>query len=281
MIPDVTKPRRRRKGRCPIDTCPHSNLACTIYRSLDTPSVMVLGGKTLLWCENGIVFLRPPQTFAGVSPTPEGAGSLFRLRPRAPWYYPREITFLPVVATSSFHPYLETSPISCSTARGNGAPRKVNEEGSSSSSPSRSCPHSPRMPANEEKKRKRKRRRERERRQTERQRNRDEVVKSVERLKIIQGSALRADALAALTCPHLSAYYVPITSRYLADPEEHDSREDLRDEVYGIGSSTGKFRGAIAGVTWRGQNGIHHASRGYTLNISFHATTLLIHRVLR
>lgn len=100
---------------------------------------MVLGGKTLLWCENGIVFLRPPQTFAGVSPTPEGAGSLFRLRPRAPWYYPREITFLPVVATSSFHPYLETSPISCSTARGNGAPRKVNEEGgSSTSSPSRS-----------------------------------------------------------------------------------------------------------------------------------------------
>lgn len=96
-----------------------------IYRNPDTPSVMVLGGKTLLWCENGIVFLRPPQTFAGVSLTPEGAGSLFRLRPRAPWYYPREITFLPVVATSSFHPYLETSPISCSTARGNGAPKKA------------------------------------------------------------------------------------------------------------------------------------------------------------
>lgn len=46
---------------------------------------------------------------------------------------------------------------------------------------------------------------ERDERRTERQRNRDEVVKSVERLKIIQGSALRADALAALTCPHLSA----------------------------------------------------------------------------
>jgi len=71
---------------------------------------MVLGGKTLLWCENGIVFLRPPRAFAGVSLTPEGAGSLFRLRSRAPSrYYPREITFLPVVATSSFCPYLETS----------------------------------------------------------------------------------------------------------------------------------------------------------------------------
>lgn len=229
MISDVTKSRRR-KGRCPIDTRPHSNLACTIYRSPDTPSVMVLGGKTLLWCENGIVFLRPPQTFAGVSPTPEGASSLFRLRSRAPWYYPREITFLPVVATSSFHPYLETSPISCSTARGNGTPRKVNEEGSSSSSssPSRSCRTRRECPRTEKKKRKRQRRRGREKRQTERQRNRDEVVKSVERLKIIQGSALRADALAALTCPHLSAYYVPITSRYLADPEEHDSRGDPR-----------------------------------------------------
>lgn len=54
-----------------------------IYRNRDTPSVMVLGGKTLLWCENGIVFLRPPQTFADVSLTPEGTGSLFRLQSRA------------------------------------------------------------------------------------------------------------------------------------------------------------------------------------------------------
>lgn len=54
-----------------------------IYRN-DTPSVMVLGGKTLLWCENGIVFLRPPQTFTGVFLTPEGAGSLSRFQSRAP-----------------------------------------------------------------------------------------------------------------------------------------------------------------------------------------------------
>lgn len=45
---------------------------------------MVLGGKTLLWCENGIVFLRPPQASTGVFLTPEGTGSLFRLRSRVP-----------------------------------------------------------------------------------------------------------------------------------------------------------------------------------------------------
>lgn len=43
-------------------------------------------------------------------------------------------------------------------------------------------------------------------RRTERQRDHDEVVKSVGRLKIIQGSALRADALTTLTCSHSSAY---------------------------------------------------------------------------
>lgn len=59
------------------------------------------------------------------------------------------------------------------------------------------------------------------RRRTERQRDHDEVVKSVERLKIIQGSALRADALTTLTCPHLFAYDVPVIPRYLADLEEH------------------------------------------------------------
>lgn len=75
----------------------------------------------------------------------------------------------------------------------------------------------------------------------------DEVVKSVGRLKIIQGSALRADALAALTCPHLSARLCPCNaaiSRRAPPPpplttEEYGGAEAV---LYGIGYPLGTFR---------------------------------------
>ena len=79
---------------------------------------MALGGKTLLRRENGIVFLRPPQAtafldaqkggnrFQSSSSSSSSTSSTFGCR-----HYPAEITFLPVVATSSFLPYLwETFP---------------------------------------------------------------------------------------------------------------------------------------------------------------------------
>lgn len=97
---------------------------------------MVLGGKTLLWCENGIVFLRPPQAFAGVSLTPEGAGSLFRLRSRAPSVLSERDHLFTGRCDLVILPLSRNLPLSCSTTRGNGSLRKVNEEGSS---PSRSC----------------------------------------------------------------------------------------------------------------------------------------------
>lgn len=119
---------------------------------------MVLGGKTLLWCENGIVFFTA------------SAGSDVSQRPREPppvstststsscQHYPAEITFLPVVATSSFLPYLGDPPRKASR---NKKKKDLEPVG---------------------------RREEAE--------HRDEVVKSVGRLKIIQGSSLRADAFA-------------------------------------------------------------------------------------
>lgn len=72
--------------------------------------------------------------------------------------------------------------------------------------------------------------REREKRRTERQRNRDEIVKSVERLKIIQGSALRADALAALTCPHFIRVLCPYNAAISRRPCGARQSEDLRVE---------------------------------------------------
>lgn len=169
-------------------------------------------------------------------PDARGRAALFlAFGPELLRHYPREITFLPVVATSSFRPYLETSPGRCSVSlsfflsrSGEGtifAPRKSDEgDGSPRSRPAR-----PRVPAKARRRCDRKREKERDRRpSSERQRDRDEVVKSVGRLKIIQGSALRADALAALTCPHLSAYYVPITSRYLDRPRTKRSATTVR-----------------------------------------------------
>jgi len=126
---------------------------------------------------------------------------------------------------------------------------------------------SSKVSANGEKEKKRERKREREGIRNGKG-DCDEVVKSVGRLKIIQGSALRADALAALTCPHLSAYYVPITSRYLADPEEHGSTEDSSRGLWNRLSSR-----HIPQKLRHGQNGTHRASKLHTTDVSFHATT--------
>lgn len=129
---------------------------------------MALGGKTLLRRENGIVFLRPPQAtafldaqkggnrFQSSSSSSSSTSSTFGCR-----HYPAEITFLPVVATSSFLPYLwETFP----------PPREGEEEEENEDEDERIWKGG----------------------------GRDEVVKSLGRLKIIQGSSLRADALPAL-----------------------------------------------------------------------------------
>lgn len=134
--------------------------------------VMVLGGKTLLWRENGIVFLRPPQAAAfpdargsqGAVSSPAAASS--GSSTSGCRHYPAEITFLPVVATSSFLPYLGTPH-----EKGGGLARRRRRISRQRgwSGPNRG--------------------------ETE---HRDEVVKSVGRLKIIQGSSLRADALVSL-----------------------------------------------------------------------------------
>lgn len=82
-------------------------------------------------------------------------------------HYPAEITFLPVVATSSFLPYLwETFP----------PPRELEEEEEEEDEDEDEGSGSLAGKGGD----------------------RDEVVKSLGRLKIIQGSSLRADALPAL-----------------------------------------------------------------------------------
>lgn len=137
--------------------------------------VMVLGGKALLWRENGIVFLRSPRATA----FPDARGSqgvvssrsfLKLLRLRFPRHYPAEITFLPVVATSSFVPYLGDPPRKSSKSTDD---QDDEEEGDGSWMESTGRRKPP---------------------QANRRRHRDEVVKSLARLKIIQGSSLRADA---------------------------------------------------------------------------------------
>lgn len=73
------------RGGCPIDRArPHSNSRVHLQRAVIPSPVMVLGGKTLLWCENGIVFLRPAQAPPVFPRRPRESGSLSRLRPRAP-----------------------------------------------------------------------------------------------------------------------------------------------------------------------------------------------------
>lgn len=132
---------------------------------------MALGGKTLLRRENGIVFLRPPQATAFLEG--RGArGNRFQSSSSSSStsgcrHYPAEITFLPVVATSSFLPYLwETFP----------PPRELEEEEEEEDEDEDEGSGSLAGKGGD----------------------RDEVVKSLGRLKIIQGSSLRADALPTL-----------------------------------------------------------------------------------
>lgn len=68
-------------------------------------------------------------------------------------HYPREITFLPVVATSSFRPYLETSPVLRWTA---GENRHTDEGGWRRQQPSSKATISPRVPADDERVKERK-----------------------------------------------------------------------------------------------------------------------------
>ncbi|KAG7202694.1 hypothetical protein KM043_009868 [Ampulex compressa] len=49
------------RGLIPVDARAHAHREFGIPRPPGSQAVMVLGGKTLLWRENGIVFLRPPQ----------------------------------------------------------------------------------------------------------------------------------------------------------------------------------------------------------------------------
>lgn len=160
-----------------------------------------------MWCENGIVFLRPPQAPAGVFP--EGAGSLpSLLRSRSPSALSERDHLFTGRCDLVIPPLSRNLPRSLEQQEEIGAPTKA-------AALLKKATILPRVPADGESEKERKK---------ERQRDCDEVVKSVERLKIIQGSALRADALTALTCPHLSAYSVLVTSRYLAILEEHDNR---------------------------------------------------------
>lgn len=206
-----------------------------------------------MWCENGIVFLRPPQATAGVFP--EGAGSLPRLlRPRSPSALSERDHLFTGRCDLVIPPLSRNFPRSLLlNSKRKSAHRRRQQPFSRKQRSCRECPRTVKV-------------KKREKRRKKRQRDCDEVVKSVERLKIIQGSALRADALTALTCPHLSAYNV--ISRYLADPlEEHEvggstESRDLWDRISSLDTSCDEF----AKVTARSKQDINrmHCRRTFS-----------------
>ncbi|CAL1675107.1 unnamed protein product [Lasius platythorax] len=113
----------------------HSNLARVHLQKLRYAAGNgILGGKTLLWCENGIVFLRPPQAPADVFP--EGAGSLPRLlRSRSPSALSERDHLFTGRCDLVIPPLSRDLPRSPLNSRRKSAqPTKADEEGSSPSS---------------------------------------------------------------------------------------------------------------------------------------------------
>lgn len=113
-------------------------------------------------------------------------------------------------------------------------------------------------------------------REEEGERDHDEVVKSVERLKIIQGSTLRADALTTLTCPHLFAYDVPVTPRYLAYPRPRGARRIVGGftESRGLWDRISRLSTHLATSLQKLRRDRNKTSTRCTVDVSFHGRLL-------